>query len=367
MGNLFEYLAWRGDLTLAQSPFNAVDNLILTTLTYIHFRDIIPQEMTPAITIGESCTQFLALPQAEQISRVRCKNDQILAEKLADCARFRDVKICCYAEETDLTTESQFAAMIFLLGEDTAFVSYRGTDNTIVGWKEDFNMSFQETIPAQHTALNYLEEFAEQFSGEIRVGGHSKGGNLAVYAAAKAHTSIRARIVAVYNNDGPGFWRSFLDTEGYGDILLRIQTYIPQSSIFGVFLEHEEPYTVVRSTSIGALQHDPYNWTALGNDFIRCEEVTSGSRILDLTFKSWLERLSNEQREEFVDAIYQLLVENEFHSLKDMQNPRGVYAILKSLAHEDEETLLMLTRTIGQLVRAARRTLRDMQNDNLIF
>lgn len=354
MPDIFDYLAWRGDLTLRHAPFNGVDALILTTMSYIHFGELLPKGLDGAVELGTACRAFLELPEQERRLRVRCKRDQDLAKALIDRPRFAGLKLAFHQEKLDLETETQFAALAVLLEDGDAFVCFRGTDNTLVGWKEDFNMSFQEVVPAQRLALDYLTRFLTEFPGRASVGGHSKGGNLAVYSAASIPPILRDRIDAVYNNDGPGFWQSFLDSPGYDELLPRISTWVPQSSVIGMLLEHEEPYTVVRSRQIGILQHDPYSWQVLGPDFVRVDEVSSGSRLTDQALKNWLKALPPQQRETFVDAVFELFKDNDLKHLDQMRNPKSFYAVLKSLSREDEATREMMAHTLGALVKAAK-------------
>ena len=362
MNNLFEYLLWRGDLTMAQAPFNEVDNLILATLTYIHFRDLISADITGQVTISEACSAFLALPVETQKTRMRIRNDGILAQKLIESPRISKIPMIFHRDVFDTQSQIQFAAMAFLLEDGSAFVGFRGTDNSIVGWKEDFNMTFQEVVPAQLAALQYLEDFSKAFDGRIRVGGHSKGGNLAVYAAASVPSTVRDRIIEVYNNDGPGFFRDFLQREGYTEILPRIKGYTPQSSLVGLLLEHEEPHTIIRSHEIGPLQHDPYSWEVLGGVFIRVDDVTSSSRMVDRTLKLWLEELTNEDRENFVEAVYDIFTQNDLQELREFKNVKILYGVLKSLHREDDNTKSMMTKTMGALARSVGQAMRGVED-----
>ncbi len=353
MTNLFDYLQWRGDIPLSQLPLNSVDNLILSTLVYVHFQDLIPTGHDTPVTIGDACRAFTALPPEAQRARVRTPNDMKLAVEIQKASRFANLQLTFHRDEFDIATEIQFAAVSVLLGDGSAYVTFRGTDNTLIGWKEDFNMTFQEVIPGQRAAADYLAGFCQNFEGKLLLGGHSKGGNLAVYAAATAPRDVRDRIVTVYNNDGPGFFRTFLDSEGYRDICSRIQMVTPESSIVGLFLEHDEVYTAIQSNSIGIFQHDPYSWRVMGGDFIRLHDVTAGSRIVDKTMKSWLAGLSNEERAQYVDALFEILAVGDLRKVDEFKNPRNVYGALKSFALGDEATRAMLLRTTIALARTA--------------
>ena len=259
MANMFDYLTWRGDLTLSQSPFQDVDSLILSTLAYVFFDGILSESMEETVTIAQAAELYFARPQ--EVWKSRVEEDWELLKHLAESERFSKMELCGYVNKLDFAAEKQFSALTILTGDGMAFVAFRGTDSSSVGWKEDFNMSFMDTVPSQQEAGIYLCRAAEYFSGKLRVGGHSKGGNLAVFAAAMCPEKVQERIVAVYNHDGPGFREGMLQREGYRAMLPRVQTFVPQSSVIGMLLEHEEEYVVIRSSQKGIMQHDPYSFS----------------------------------------------------------------------------------------------------------
>ena len=356
MANLFDYLIWRGDLTLAQSPFNDVDSLILSTFSYIFFDGIVPESMTESVSAKEACEIFFDRPRAEW--KARDAEDERLLMELPKCRRFSEMQLCGYVNQLDFAAEKQFSAMTMLLEDDTVFVAYRGTDHSLVGWKEDFNMSFMDTIPAQQEALEYLKKVSAQFpKKKLRTGGHSKGGNLAVYAAAMVPHAIQMSILSVYNHDGPGFRENMLQRAGYQMILPRVATFVPQSSVIGMLLEHEEEFTVIQSTESGFMQHDPYSWEVLGADFVRLESLTDHSRFLDKTVKLWLDGLEEKQRECFVDTIYEAVTTAPVDAFGEVAvSPKVVFNALQALTEEDEETKKLMGDSVKLLLQAAKQT-----------
>ena len=164
-------------------------------------------------------------------------------------------------------------------------------------------MTFKSHIPSQIDALKYLEEIAKEYPNNLRIGGHSKGGNLAVYASIFASEDIRNRIINIYNNDGPGFNDDIIETKEYKEMIKKVSTYIPQDSIFGRLLTHKEKYTVVKSTQRGVMQHDLYSWQLLGNEFVYLKEVTNGSKFIDKTITNWLKNLDLQTREQVIDLM----------------------------------------------------------------
>lgn len=356
MANMLDYLRKYGSLTFQQMEINPVDALIFSTCAYLHFDGLISEREPEAPSIRELSQMFLELSEEGQEARMRGEKDRELLRLLGESRRFGSLKVTEAAAESDEQEEIQFAAVTFLLEPDGAFVAFRGTDSTLVGWKEDFNLSFLDAIPAQWAARDYLEKIAEKYQGDLYVGGHSKGGNLAVFAAAKANPGTQKRIRAVYNYDGPGFSTAVLADPGYQRVLGRVHTFVPQSSVIGMLLEHEGPYTVVQSAELGLMQHEPYSWEVKGTDFVHLKEVTEGSRAVDETIRLWLASLSRKEREDFVEALFEILQEGGVRHVSDLSQPKHLYAVLKRLGQEDEKTRLMMADVLVQLMRAAAQT-----------
>jgi uncharacterized membrane protein len=236
MATLFDYLLWRGDLSFRASPFNEVDNLILAELSFVDFAEILPSDPSASMTLRDAAEIYFSAERETQ-SALLVPEAVPLLRAAAETERFSSLYLCGFERRTDAQCEAQFAAITFLLPDGEMFIAFRGTDDSLVGWKEDFNMAFLSVIPSQSSAMLYVDRMAATYPAyRIRIGGHSKGGNLAVYSAAKCASVHRERIIRVYNNDGPGFSRAFLDSEGYTAIKDRIHTILPETSVVGMLL-----------------------------------------------------------------------------------------------------------------------------------
>ena len=358
MANIFDYVEWRGDLTLEQSRFNEIDNLILSTFVYFPFEEIMGENETVSIKeLGERA-ENKGIKRGKYIQ----KGDEEFFPLMAKSKRFGGMKVTRYVNKIDLEEEKQFAAITILMSDGTIYVSYRGTDNTIVGWKEDFNMSFKSHLPAQMDAALYLQAIATDYRRvPIRVGGHSKGGNLAVYASSFVDKRVAKRIINVYNNDGPGFNDDIIESKGYKNIIERVHTYIPQDSIFGRLLNHEEKYSVIKSSAKGLMQHDLYSWQLMGNRFIHLKEVTDGSEFVDRTIKEWLKQTSVEQREQLVDIVFEIINMTKAKTFVEIKNNWQTNAriLLKSYQNIEPESKDMIVKTIGALLKIARDNIFD--------
>lgn len=352
MSDMFDYLNWRGDILFSQLPPNPVDALIFSTLSYLDFSDIVPDTPRQWISLRSAAEALLEEPDAEKRTRVKADLDLLYAA--AGSERFGRVGLSFYQDVFIPEEDTQFAAVTFFLEDGTAFLAFRGTDNTLVGWKEDFNMTFQEIIPAQRLAQQYVKTFAGASKVPIHLGGHSKGGNLAVYAAARSGYFIQKRIITVYNQDGPGFTEHMMTDPGYLNIVPRIRTYVPQSSVFGMLLEHEEPYIIIKSKQIGLMQHDPYSWEVMGGDFIPGEALTSDSRFLDRTFRNWLAGMSPEERNTFFDHVFDLLMTENASSPRDIVKPQNIVSYIKTLQADGSKRHLIATELANLAASAYR-------------
>ena len=278
--------------------------------------------------------------------------------KMAKSVRFGKCVVRNYVNDIVTEAEQQFAAMEIVLEDGTSYVSFRGTDDTIIGWKEDFNLS-TGVVPAQKRAIEYLQKISEHTDGMLRVGGHSKGGNLAVYASAFCNKEVNDRIIAIYNNDGPGFQKTVIDTNEYKNTIGRLHTYIPQTSIIGRLLNHKEATTIIKSTQTGILQHDLYSWQLLGAHFIE-DTLTNSSEFIDQTITNWLNEVSPEQREKFIDTLFEILNATEAKTLAQLSSKKFETAkiILSTYKNIDEESKEIISKTLSVFFHIAKNNIK---------
>lgn len=358
MTNMFDYLTWRGDLTFTQDAVNSVDALVFSTLSYIRYAGELENDPASVVTLKAAADTLLSQEIPE--SRYRSKTDLELLRAAADTLRFGSTRLCMYRDRLVPEQETQFAAMTFLLDDGTMFLAFRGTDYSLVGWKEDFNMSFQQVVPAQLLAEQYVRDVGAEYFLPMRLGGHSKGGNLAVFAAARSSPMLQKRILEVYNNDGPGFTDYLMGDPGYLAMVPRIKTFVPQSSVIGMLLEHEEPYSVIRSKSVGVMQHDPYTWEVLGRSFIPVPEITQSSVFLDATIKTWYADMTDQERNQLVDVLYQVLSADGVEKAADIFQPKNIRNYIKAISG-DETLRRSLSTEFLALVNAARKVRSELE------
>ncbi len=356
MADLFDYLAWRGDLTLRQSTFNEIDGMILSRFAYVPFECFTQPLPKRFISIRDLSAQAMADTNLKVGEHWRQRDNELLPA-LAASGRFGALEVGFHGNVLDDVLQTQFSAVTVRLDEDLCAIVFRGTDSTVIGWKEDMNMSFRCPVPGQKLAADYVDRIWEKVGGRLILCGHSKGGNLAVYAGAFCGRDVQDKIDAVYNYDGPGFYDNIIDTDGYQAIRERIHTYVPQSSVVGMLMGHPEGHTVVHSTESGLSQHDIYSWEVLGAGFVALETVTGSSRFVDATIKDWTKDMTPEQFEGFVDTVYTVLTDTRMSTMHEMkENWMGAaWSMVKSVAGMDEkmraaayEALKMLAKSAGR-------------------
>jgi len=306
MANIMDYLDWRGDISLSMDSFNLIDNLILSEMSYVVMEGLVQGDFDgKKVSIQNVSNRYFENVNFDflNITARRSSRSPLLLKKAAESKRFKDVKLMDFVNEVDPDSVSQFAAVTFVLPDNTCFVSFRGTDHTAIGWQEDFNMSYMDETEGQRKAVRYLN-FVLSKHDAVRVGGHSKGGNFSVYAAAFCDDCLKDRILEVFSNDGPGFRESVLADPRYCRILPKVTSIIPKDSVVGKLLESANEDIIVDSNAIGLEQHDIFSWQVIGNDLVRLDSMGSWAEKFNSIFSEWISNISDEDREEYVNVVF---------------------------------------------------------------
>ena len=370
MGNLFDYLDWRGDVPFTVDPFNEVDNLVLSELAYVDFSGIVPEpvhenipaayilsaeSMLPSVSIMEVCERFWQLHTEEEVKKsgTLYRRAPMILRKLCSGARFGNMRLGGYVNQISRERNEQMAAVTCFLDDGAVYVAFRGTDDTIVGWKEDFSFSFLDKTEGQRSAAEYLTKYfntAEKIP--LRVGGHSKGGNFSVFAAAFCTKAVRDRIQRVYSNDGPGFLREVTESDGYREILPRVKSILPEESVFGLLLENTENPLVVQSTQKGIWQHDALSWVVLRNRFQRAPGLAESSILLGKSLDAWIGGMSMEERKEFVDIVFSLLEGTGAENVSEITGDQfhSIHELVRAYRNMSGEEKNKLRQSIGRLI-----------------
>ncbi|MDE7285030.1 MAG: DUF2974 domain-containing protein [Lachnospiraceae bacterium] len=340
MGTIINYVKEYGDYTFSEKPLSEVDSLVLCQFAYLKFDGMVPDigENTEAVDL-QYLLQHEDYDNLYAFKPYREKNTKLFTA-MAQSKRFGNIKLKNYVNQIEPEKETQFSAITFQLSDNIFYVAYRGTDEYIVGWKEDLNLAFSEPAPGQVMSVEYLNRTAGEFTENFYIGGHSKGGNLAVYAAMNCQKDIQDRITTIFCHDGPGFRPEVKEKCGYADIESRIMRTIPHSSLVGMILYSEGSYRVVESKYMGLMQHDPYSWLIDGDDFQVVKRVHSSAMFRDKALNEWILSLSQEQMHIFIDTLYEVVMASESDNLVDftVNWKRSIHGIMEAVKSVDAET-----------------------------
>ena len=322
MGNLITYVQQYGAQTFEDKSLTDVDALVLTEIAYLPFDEIVPKscDVTEAISLEQLGKEFEQIKEKQQeLNPFMITSERIeLLEVVSKSQRYKDIKVFGFMNDIDDELTKQFAAVCYQWEEESRWIIFRGTDESLTGWKEDFMMTYSDLIPAQTDAIEYLRKQAELFSGSLNISGHSKGGNLSLYASAMQEETVQDRIKQIYCWDAPGVHRSILGTEGYQRVVSKAKRYIPQDSIVGLMLESQVPYHIIESQGSGISQHSALMWNIEEDHFVELTELTRNSQLTDQTFKQWTEVVSDEDLKLFFDTFFELFFEMGVETVNDV-------------------------------------------------
>lgn len=342
MGNITDYIAWRGDLSLKVAPFNHIDSLVLCQLLYAYLDDIVPKVFSTSITISQTADLYKTLNRTTLDLGLLINNKTAnLLATAGSSIRFGQIKLCAFVNDINIEQEKQFAAFTAILPDGKICVVYRGTDDTLIGWKEDFNMTFLNPVPSQCHAVEYIEWVASHSRGQMLIMGHSKGGNLAAYATAFCKPNTARRILEVFNNDGPGFISEIISKPSFIEMTKKLRTIIPQSSIVGVLLKHPYEFMIIESSEgNGIAQHDIFSWQVEGTKFITTAERSKDSIVTEMAVKAWLEAVEHKKRKEFIQELFTVLDATEAKTLAELNQNwiKNSATVIKSMHEMKKET-----------------------------
>lgn len=318
MADLISYLDWRGDVPFSVDPFNEVDNIILAQISYTDFEGVMTQdEELPIERVSE--LYFSLHTEAEVEARTTFfRLAPILMKRAAECERYRGITLSRYLNIISTDREEQCSIITFRLQDGTYYIAFRGTDGTMVGWKEDFNLAFMNETASQKRAVEYVNKYFAGTDSKLYFGGHSKGGNLAVYSAAFCEPDIRDRIIRIYSNDSPGFRKEITESEEYRRIVDKVSSYIPEESIVGVLFNNTFESKVIKSSAKGINQHDPMRWQVIRNHFEYAESRSIGSEMVDRTMTEWLADIPDENRKDFIDSLFSSISSAGINTVSDV-------------------------------------------------
>jgi len=361
IGTMIDYIMEYGDYTFEEKPLTEVDSLIFSQFAYLKLDGIVPlvTENRRAVNLQ----YIFDHPDFENLFadvRFEKQNRELFLAMLAS-KRFKSVKLNCYISIT--ISEPDWETQLL-------YLAYRGTDETIVGWKEDFNMAFLDPVPGQSFAAKYMNMVTAKLRQRFYAGGHSKGGNLAVYAALSCMDHVQERIIQVYNHDGPGFRPEVMARMDYKKLENRIVRILPHSSLVGILFSHADSnYQVVESKTFGLLQHDPYTWLVKDDHFVKVKDIYRSRKFSGDTINEWILSLDEVQVRTFVETFYQVISASEAETLIDFTADwkKSIMAVVAASQEVDDATKEVLKKVIKSLFSMAKERIKmELNPKNLI-
>lgn len=352
MANMIDYVKWRGDITFKELPLNEIDSLIFTELAYVPYDNFVSDAIQcRGIQLNTLAEKFFAVNSNKTKIGAIIPTDHILElfSVAARSKRFGGVHIRAYVNEVDVKTEKQFSAMCFDIDMHTTYVAYRGTDDTIIGWKEDLNMAFFTPIPAQQRGAEYLEAVGSCTRHNLYVGGHSKGGNLAIYSALMVSEKVKRKIISVHSFDGPGFKKEFVKAHKSDSIAPRLIKIMPEGAIIGAIFHPMGKCKFVKSIGKGLFQHDAFTWELMGKEFLYVREPNKSSIEFHETLENWVEQMTDTEKIDFVEAVYKLCTVNDSSTLSDIATDKFKFII--GVLKTDEKTKKTFLSLINRLIK----------------
>ncbi len=352
MSNVIDYIKEYGKYSFTEMPLNEVDSLVLSQLVYMNYAAYVPgmQERNSPVSIRS----IYEHPEWEKILDdywFRDSNKELFTVA-AESTRFGTLKLNYYVNVINLESETQFSAMTYVLEDRNVYIAFRGTDATLVGWKEDLNMAFSKPLRSQQLAVEYMEKVAAYIGGDFYMGGHSKGGNLAVYAAMNCSDITRNSLREVFNHDGPGFRPEIRETGKYERVAERIHKFVPRSSVVGMILEDHEDYEIIESRSIGAFQHNVFSWKIKEDKFVRVDGRSGTKMLRDAALNEWILSMTEEEAHSFIDTFYNVVCASQASSIFEFGTDwkKCLTGMIDAAKEVDEETKKAIQKILRSLI-----------------
>ena len=365
MNKMMDYLKWRGDIPFSVSPMNEADLFLMSKIGAIDWAGIVDRDGDP-VPFFYAAEQYFMRYGQEGAEKVKLAGVNLIPviKAASESVRFRNLGLSGFVNIIDERKTEQFSALVVSLPDNVRYITFRGTDDNILAWKENFYLSCSDYVSAQRDALSYLRYRSSLFDGSIIIGGHSKGGNLAIYAACTAEETLKNRIEAVYSFDGPGFRASYYDTPGYKTIKDKIHKIIPKNSLIGTLLDNPKGVITVNSEDFGINGHDGFNWETCSTGFVKCPSLSRSSRVFDKSIDSVLGGMDIDSRREFIDSLFDILDSSGATTVTELtaKSKKALLSLGLDLLRDDE-TKQFITTVIKQIasdyVAETQRALRE--------
>ena len=336
MANLFNYIKQYGIKSFSEEPFNEVDNLIFSSLPYLNFKNIVKANKE-YIKLQEVGRKFFNKYKYDDVIKygVAQKESFLILKSIYNSKRYRNILVYGYKYVGD--KDKQFCAMTFKKKKEFIYISFEGTDHLLSGWKENFEMCYKFPVKSQQYAIDYLNNNINLKDYNIIVGGHSKGGNLALVSSMFCSPLVKFKIKKIYNNDGQGLRDKEYQSKKYKNIEKKLIHIIPNYSLVGLLLKHNDNYKVVKSSRRDLMAHSILTWQVKGNKLVKTE-LSEISKKMDKSITLWLEKYDEIKRRKMISTIFESLGNSGVHNLYDLKDIKTAMKVIKKLSNIDKET-----------------------------
>ncbi len=352
--NILDYLKWRNDIPFDIADFNEVDSAILCELTYVEIGDYFNSN-EEFITIKELSKRFYEINDYDYIFKnaLFIERAPLILKDAGIGSRFADIEVGYFVNEIDEFT--QFSAVVFKIKDKFNYIAFRGTDGSVVGWKEDFQLAYSDKLSGSKNAIKYLNDVALKLSGRLVLGGHSKGGNLAIYASSFCDDSVKNRIDKIYVKDSPGFNEKIINSKEYQENLIKIHSIIPEDSIIGLLLLSKFKHKIIKSSASGFFQHDLLTWEVEKDGFV-LGDLSNSSKFIEQLMDEWLEKIDDDTRKSIVDTIFSIIESSKKETFKEIAQEKwkSLELIIKNIYKLPKEKQKELSDAIAQLINIAK-------------
>lgn len=311
MPNIKDYLKYYKNESFATYPFNEIDNILFAQLSYIDWTNIVPVDRNQ-VSLGTAIEQYLSLEHTVDLNQEFFDSIIYNLKEIKDSLRYKDCKLSYYRKVID--SKKQFGALCIHFSHRTVYISFQGTDNSMSGWKENFEMSYKFPVPAQEAAVEYINDTISWNDTTIYLGGHSKGGNLAMVAYMYCKKFVKGRIKAIFNNDGPGLMKENTSSSEYEEMISKLKMFIPEDSLVGRLLVVSPNYVVVKSENRLIMQHNCNSWECFGTFFVR-GELTKHSNRISKRIQNLVENSTSSEKEIIISSLFDVF---EKHNITDV-------------------------------------------------
>ena len=299
--NLNRFVDNYGMYFFDEIAFTEVDNVIFSALSYLNLEGLVSKDSSHPRKLKDVAYDFFQLHSKKEKNVYAVRKAMKLFYNIKDTRRYGDLLLYCYVYESG--EDEQFSAFTIEINRSLVYVSFEGTDHLVSGWKEDFMFSYMFPTISQMQAIRYVNKHFTFRRKKIILGGHSKGGNLALVAGMGANFFVKRKIITVYNNDGPGLMKELYGSRKYLSIKERVVNILPNYSMVGIIMKNDDNLVVVRSMKKGILSHDFMSWVVVDREFQKTELSPFSVNLKDGVAK-WLDQYDKDVRKKFVDALF---------------------------------------------------------------